>query len=56
MGGVVIGEGAKIQNAIVDKDNVVPPNARIGFNIDDERKTFAVTASGVVIVAKRTPL
>ena len=56
MEGVVIGEGAKIQNAIVDKDNVVPPNARIGFNIEEERKNFAVTASGIVIVAKRTPL
>ena len=56
MEGVVIGEGAQIQNAIVDKDNVIPPNARIGFDIENERKQFAVTTSGIVIVAKRTPL
>lgn len=56
MAGVVIGEGAQIQNAIVDKDNIIPPNAKIGFDLENERKHFAVTASGIVIVAKRTPL
>ncbi|MBL8013026.1 MAG: glucose-1-phosphate adenylyltransferase [Candidatus Omnitrophica bacterium] len=56
MEGVVIAEGAKIQNAIVDKDNYIPPNTMIGFDIEEERKKFAVTASGIVIVAKRTPL
>lgn len=56
MEGVVIGEGAKIQNAIVDKDNVIPPNAKIGFDLEKERARFAVTTSGIVIVAKRTSL
>jgi glucose-1-phosphate adenylyltransferase len=53
---VVIGEGAQVQNAIIDKDNVIPPNARIGFDIEADRQKFEITKSGIVIVAKRTPL
>lgn len=56
MEGVVVGEGARIQNAIVDKDNVIPPRCNIGFDLTVEREKFAVTTSGIVIVAKRTPL
>ena len=56
MQGVVIGEGAQIKNAIVDKDNIIPAGTKIGFDLEKERKIFAVTASGIVIVAKRTPL
>lgn len=56
MEGVVVCEGAKIQNAIVDKDNVVPAGCKIGFDLIKEREKFAVTTSGIVIVAKRTPL
>jgi glucose-1-phosphate adenylyltransferase len=56
MAGVVIGEGAQIKNAIVDKDNIIPPGTKIGFDLEKEREIFAVTASGIVIVAKRTPL
>ena len=56
MEGVVVEEGAEIQNAIVDKDNVIPANARIGFDPDRDRERFAMTASGIVIVAKRSSL
>lgn len=56
MEGVVVGDGARIQNAIVDKDNVIPPGCKIGFDLNVEREKFAVTTSGIVIVAKRTPL
>jgi glucose-1-phosphate adenylyltransferase len=56
MEGVVIGEGAQVQNAIVDKDNVVPPNAKIGFDPEQDRQRFDMTKSGIVLVAKRTPL
>ena len=54
--GVVIEEGAQIQNAIVDKDNVISANAKIGFDLERDRERFAVTTSGIVIVAKRTSL
>ncbi len=53
---VTIGEGAKIKNAIIDKQVVVPAGERIGYDLESDRKRFAVTASGIVIVAKRTPI
>ncbi len=53
---VVIGEGAQVQNAIIDKDNVIPPNTKIGFDMEADRQKFEITKSGIVIVAKRTPL
>jgi glucose-1-phosphate adenylyltransferase len=53
---VEIGEGAQVQNAIIDKDNVIPPNTKIGFDIEEDRKKFDITKSGIVIVAKRTAL
>lgn len=56
MDGVVIGEGAQIKNAILDKEVVVPPNAQIGYDLELDRKLFDVTTSGIVIVAKRTPI
>ncbi len=56
MEGVVVGEGAQIQNAIIDKQVVIPPQARIGFDLEADRKKFAVTTSGIVIVAKKASL
>jgi glucose-1-phosphate adenylyltransferase len=53
---VEIGDGAQIQNAIIDKGNVIPADTRIGFNIEEDRQRFDMTKSGIVIVAKRTPL
>lgn len=53
---VTIGAGAKIKNAIIDKQVVVPPGERIGYDLEVDRQRFAVTASGIVIVAKRTPI
>ena len=56
MQGVTIGEGAKIQNAIIDKEVIVPPKAEIGFDLELERKRFAVTTSGIVILPKKSGL
>ncbi len=54
--GVVIGEGAQVKNAIIDKQVHVPPGEKIGYDLELDRKRFAVTASGIVIVAKRTSI
>jgi len=54
MEGVVIGKRAQIKNAIIDKEVVVPPYEKIGFNLEQDRKRFDVTTSGIVIVAKKT--
>jgi len=53
MNNVTIGHGARIQNAIIDKEVKVAPGAQIGYNAEEDRKLFDVTASGIVIVGKR---
>jgi glucose-1-phosphate adenylyltransferase len=54
MEGVVVSEGAKIKNAIIDKEVVIPANEKIGYDLALDRKRFAVTTSGIVIVPKKT--
>lgn len=56
MEGVTIGENAQIRKAIVDKQVNIPAGEKIGFDLELDRKRFAVTASGIVIVAKRTAI
>ena len=54
MEGVTIGEGAHIKNAIIDKQVLIPAGEKVGYDLELDRKRFAVTTSGIVIVAKRT--
>jgi glucose-1-phosphate adenylyltransferase len=56
MEGVVVSEGAQVKNAIIDKEVVIPPKAKIGFDLEEDRKRFTLTTSGIVIVAKKTSL
>ncbi|MGD2061835.1 MAG: glucose-1-phosphate adenylyltransferase, partial [Acidimicrobiia bacterium] len=50
---VVIESGAQVRNAIIDKNVVVPPGFRIGFDPEEDRANgFDVTESGIVAVAK----
>ncbi len=56
MGGATIAEGVRIQNAIIDKDVTISAGTQIGFNQEEDRKHFALTASGIVIVAKKMTL
>ena len=53
MNNVVIGEGARIKNAIIDKEVNIPPGVKIGYDLENDRKVFDMTASGIVIVGKR---
>src|SRR3989338_436218 len=53
MEGVIVGAHAKIKNAIIDKEVVIPAHSQIGYDLELERKRFAVTTSGIVIVAKK---
>jgi glucose-1-phosphate adenylyltransferase len=50
--GVEVGEGAIIRNAIVDKNVVVPAGARIGVDLETDRKRFVVSAGGIVAIGK----
>jgi glucose-1-phosphate adenylyltransferase len=56
MEGVVVGEGAQIKNAIIDKQVAIPAGEKIGYDLELDRTRFAVTASGIVIVAKKTAI
>jgi glucose-1-phosphate adenylyltransferase len=51
---VEVGRYAKIRRAIIDKDVVIPRYAEIGYHIEEDRRQFQVTESGIVVVAKGT--
>jgi len=53
MESVVVGKKAQIKNAIIDKQVVIPAGEKIGYDLELDRKRFAVTTSGIVIVAKK---
>lgn len=49
---VVIGEGAKVQRAIIDKNVLVPPHSRIGYSAEEDiARGFKVT-DGITVVPK----
>lgn len=51
--GVVIGRGAKIHRAIIDKGVEIPEGISVGFDPDeDRRRGYVVTESGVTVIAK----
>ena len=54
MEGVDIGRNARIRRAIIDKDVKVPQGAEIGYDLEEDKKRFTVTESGLVVVAKST--
>jgi glucose-1-phosphate adenylyltransferase len=52
--GVDVGREARLRRVIVDKDVVIPPGVRIGYDSDEDRaRGFTVSDSGVVVVPKR---
>jgi glucose-1-phosphate adenylyltransferase len=50
--GVDIGRYAKIRKTIIDKEVQIPPNMKIGYDLDQDAKRFTVTGSGIVVVPK----
>jgi glucose-1-phosphate adenylyltransferase len=54
---VQIGEGAVVLRAILDKNVVVPPGARIGVDREEDRAHgFTVSDNGVVVIGKGDPV
>ena len=49
---VQIGKGAKIKNAIIDKNVRLPEGIQIGYRLEDDRKKFHVSDSGIVVIPK----
>ncbi len=45
-----IGRRAKVKKAILDKNVKIPPDAEIGYNLEEDRKKYHVTESGIVVI------
>jgi glucose-1-phosphate adenylyltransferase len=56
MENVDIGRHCRIRKAIIDKDVIIPPHTEIGFDLNQDRKRYHVTSSGIVVIAKGTEL
>ncbi len=50
--GVDVGAGAHLRRCIIDKDVVIPPATRIGFDPQADRERHAVSDDGVVVIPK----
>ena len=55
MDGVDVGRSCKIRKAIIDKRTKIPPGTVIGYDHNEDRKRFAISKNGVVIVPKEMP-
>lgn len=52
-----IGRRSRIRRAIFDKNVTVPPDTVIGYDLEEDRKKYHVTESGIVVVGgPRTPV
>lgn len=56
MEGVNVGRYAKIKRAIIDKDVDIPQGMVIGYDLQEDKKRFFVSDSGIVVVAKGTEI
>ena len=52
MHGVQVGRDAVVRRAIVDKNVRIVPGARLGVDPDADRRRFAISPDGVVVVGK----
>ena len=54
---VDIGRGTRIRNVILEKNARIPENAVIGYDAEEDAKTYQVTESGIVVIGgERTPV
>ena len=53
---VQVGRYARLRRVIVDKDVEIPQGMQIGFDLEEDRKRFAVTEDGMVVIPKRARL
>ncbi|MBM3786718.1 MAG: glucose-1-phosphate adenylyltransferase [Acidobacteria bacterium] len=47
---VDVGRHAKVKRAILDKNVRIPEGAQIGYDLEEDRKRYYVTESGIVVV------
>lgn len=53
---VDVGRNAVVRRAVIDKNVRIPDGEEIGVDLERDRQRFTVSDSGVVVVAKGTPL
>ncbi len=56
MEGVDVARYAKLRRTIVDKEVKIPKGMVIGYDLNEDRKRFFVTDSGIVVVGKGTEI
>ena len=49
---VVVGAGAIVRRAIIDKNVIVPAGARIGVNHEADSELYNISQNGVVVIGK----
>ena len=49
---VNIGRHSRIRRAIIDRHVNLPPHTEIGFNLEEDKKHYHVTDSGIVVVVR----
>ena len=52
MDDVRVGPSAKVRNAIIDKNVEVPAGARIGYDLELDRRRFTVSEGGITVIGK----
>jgi glucose-1-phosphate adenylyltransferase len=52
MPNVRVGRHSRVHRAIVDRDVFIPRAARIGFDLEEDRRRHTVTEGGIVVVTK----
>ena len=45
-----IGRHCKVRRAILDKNVKLPPGTEVGYNLDEDRKKWHVSESGIVVI------
>jgi glucose-1-phosphate adenylyltransferase len=50
---VEIGRNARVNRVIIDKNVKIPDHAKIGFDVEEDRKLFHVSPSGIVVIPKQ---
>lgn len=56
MEGVNVCRHAKIKRTIIDKFVNIPQGMEIGYNLEEDRKKFYVSPSGIIVIAKNADL
>jgi len=49
---VEVGRNARLRRTIVDKGVLIPPGTTLGYDLEEDRKRFVVSAEGVVVIPK----